>query len=415
MAVDLHLGHDPPRPRPTLGPVVLEHLETLHLRLAVSVMGVVGLQVGQGPGRAPLEHVVAAVAEDVQQPLGLAILVDLRHRHPGVAAHHDGHVRPGGPQGGDDGPQRRHGPATGVDRPRPQPGRQREAALAVEDEEREVLVLLVEAVVEAQDLLAVRGVVAGVEVEHDVRRRRPPRADEQLGEVVVEDLHPPRPGGLDLAQHRPVLGGQFRLPAREGVVEAVEGRAAGQRLPLARRHPHQGLEQRVVAQGLGVVAVGIAGQDLIDVLGEQGLARVGHELLGPGVGQAPGDLAQHAQFPVEQPQGQQPGVADDPTPLEIRGDLLRAEVPEGKLVATTCGHDLEPPWYSEVVGQLPLGYEVRLIFQRGGAQSRLMRDQATSWPGRAICRAAYAATACPSRAPASRRCRAAHAANLRAE
>ena len=70
----------------------------------------------------------------------------------------------------DDGRQDVHRPATGMDRARPQPGRQREATAAVVDEQREVLVLPVVAVVARQRLLAVDRVVAGIDVEDDLGR-----------------------------------------------------------------------------------------------------------------------------------------------------------------------------------------------------------------------------------------------------
>ena len=50
----------------------------------------------------------------------------------------------------------------------PQPGRQREAAVALVDEQRQVLVLAVVAVVAAERLLAVHRVVGGIDVEDDL-------------------------------------------------------------------------------------------------------------------------------------------------------------------------------------------------------------------------------------------------------
>src|ERR1700737_4728260 len=108
----------PPWPRPTLCLVILDHLKALHLRLAVPVASVVGFQIAQGRSGAVLEHVVAAITDDIQQPFSLAKLVDFRHRQPRVAAQHDEHVRPRRPQDLDDAAQRRDDATTGVDRPR---------------------------------------------------------------------------------------------------------------------------------------------------------------------------------------------------------------------------------------------------------------------------------------------------------
>ena len=46
---------------------------------------------------------------------------------------------------------------------------------------------------------------------------------------------------------------------------------------------------------------------------------------------------------VEQADGQESGIADDATAVEIDGDLLPSDVPEGKLLRTVCRHDVEPP------------------------------------------------------------------------
>src|SRR5207249_3537103 len=49
-------------------------------------------------------------------------------------------------------------------------------------------------------------------------------------------------------------------------------RAARQGPVVVRRHADQSLQQGIVAQHLGVVAIGIAGEDLIDILRENGFA-----------------------------------------------------------------------------------------------------------------------------------------------
>ena len=158
--------------RPTLGLVVADLLEPLHERVAPAVEGVVQLHVGQRRVRGPLQHGIAGVADGVGQTFALAEVVDGRHAEAVVRPHPDDHVGPGGAEPSDQAGQDFHGPATGVDRPRPQPGRQGEAADAVQHEQREVLVLLEVAVVARQRLSAVRRVVAGVDVQDDLGRRR---------------------------------------------------------------------------------------------------------------------------------------------------------------------------------------------------------------------------------------------------
>jgi hypothetical protein len=49
------------------------------------------------------------------------------------------------------------------------------------------------------------------------------------------------------------------------------------------------LEQRILTHDLGIVAIGIAGEDWIDLLREQRVAAVSDELLRAGVGKAFGN------------------------------------------------------------------------------------------------------------------------------
>ena len=158
--------------------VVLDHLEALHLGLAVPVASVVSFQIPQGPSGALFEHLVGAITDGIQQPFGLAKFIDLRHRQAAIAAQQDEHLRPRRPQGLDDAAQRRDHAATGVDGPRSQPGRQRKTALPIEDQQREILVLIEVAMKEAQNLLAMRRIIGGIHIEDDGLGGRPPRADE---------------------------------------------------------------------------------------------------------------------------------------------------------------------------------------------------------------------------------------------
>lgn len=130
---------------------------------------------------------------------------------------------------------------------------------------------------------------------------------------------------------------------------AVESGPAGQAPLLVGRHVGQRLEQRIVSQGLGVVAVGIAREDLIDLLSQDGFLRVGDELLCPWIGQALGQVSDQAELPLKIPQRQQSCVADHSPAIRASGNLLLADLPEGKLLGTLRPHDLEPPcqakWY----------------------------------------------------------------------
>ena len=214
--------------------------------------------------------------------------------------------------------------------------------------------LLEVAVVARQRLPAVDRIVAGVDVEHDFGGRRAPRTDKQIAQVVVEDLDPPGLGGTLFQKDGAFVRRQLRLAAGVGVLETRQRGRAGQGPLGVRRDVGQDLEQRVVAQGLGVVAVGIAGQELIDLLGEEGLGRVMNELGGAWVGESLGQVGDDPQGLLEGADGEQAGVGDDASPVEDDVDLLRAEIPEGKVRMPLGRHDLKPPHGSKLFGKYSL-------------------------------------------------------------
>ena len=158
-----------------------------------------------------------------------------------------------------------------------------------------------------------------------VRRVRMNRLDQ----VVVEDADATRLGGPLFQQGGAFLERQLGLAAGEGVLEARQGGGAGQGLLGVRGHVGQDLKERIVAEGLGVVAVGVAGQDLVDLLGEQGLGGVMDELGGARVGKSLGQIGDDPEGLLQGADGQQPGVGDDASAVEGDVDLLRTEIPRG--------------------------------------------------------------------------------------
>jgi hypothetical protein len=127
--------------------------------------------------------------------------------------------------------------------------------LAIEDQQRMVHVLPKVAVVGAPVLLAMGRIVGAIEVEHD-----PPRDSRPLALVQV-----------DRSQR---LGQPVAVPGRQRVLEAREGWLAGQVGVALGQPPAHQLQQRIVAQGVGVVLVFIAGGDLVDALAQQLQRRV---------------------------------------------------------------------------------------------------------------------------------------------
>jgi len=92
-----------------------------------------------------------------------------------------------------------------------------------------------------------RRIVRWVDVEDDEGGRRAPGANEQLGEIVIENLQPLAEGGVNLLQDWSFLKRQLGLAARESVVKAIERGTTGQRLVVVRRDADEGLEERIVA------------------------------------------------------------------------------------------------------------------------------------------------------------------------
>ena len=133
------------------------------------------------------------------------------------------------------------------------------------------------------------------------------------------------------------------MAARVGILEAGQRRATGQRVVRVGRDVGQDLEQRVVAQCLGIVVVGVAGQDLVDFLSEQRFGGVLDVLGRAGIGKPFGQLGNDPQRFFQSADRQQAGIRDDAPAIESNMDLLRADLPQGKVQFWFAGHDLEPP------------------------------------------------------------------------
>ena len=138
-------------------------------------------------------------------------------------------------------------------------------------------------------------------------------------------------------------------PPGVGVLEARQRRAAGQRLLAVGGDVGQDLEQGIAAEFVGVVTVGVAGQQLVDLLGQETLGRVADEQRVAWVGQAGGQIGQDAQGAIQGADGHQAGVGDDRPLVEGNLQLLPAEVPQGKVSLLLVAHGLEPPQGSKLL------------------------------------------------------------------
>jgi len=75
------------------------------------------------------------------------------------------------------------------------------------------------------------------------------------------------------------------LAAGEGVLEAGQGAGGGQGLLGVGADLGEDLEEGVVTQLVVVVVVGVAGEQGVDLLGEEGFNGVADEVRGAGVGE----------------------------------------------------------------------------------------------------------------------------------
>ncbi len=184
---------------------------------------------------------------------------------------------------------------------RTQHGRDELVRLAVEDEQRVVHVLAVVPVVGAAFLLPVGRIIRAVEVEHDVG-----------GHAVPLPL-----AQVDLPQGQ---GQAVAALAIDGVLQARQRRLAGQVGPGLGQAATDQLQQRVGAQGVGVVLVLVAAGDLEDALADQCRQGVAHRAAPPlGNHRGEGGAQPDGQLRLLQPR--QPAVGGQPPGVEL--DLQR--------------------------------------------------------------------------------------------
>jgi len=192
----------------------------------------------------------------------LAELVEKWKSEAGVAAQLDLHAGKSGLHSWHQAQQHGHdaGMAGGVSRT--QSRRQQASAVALENQHGVIHVLAVSAVEEAELLLAVGGIVGGVEVEQNLAAR---------ADLIAAETDELLASGV--AQANQVAAGRRILPAAERGLRAQR---------VAQFLVGDDLQQRIVAQTVGVVGIFVAGDDLIDTLPQQGLRVVTHAILLPG-------------------------------------------------------------------------------------------------------------------------------------
>src|SRR5262249_14683914 len=117
------------------------------------------------------------------------------------------------------------------------------------------------------------------------------------------------------------------------------------------RNVGQDLKERIVAEVLGVIAVRVASQELVDGLGEQGLGGVLDVLGGAGIRQPLGQVSDDAQRLLQGADSEQARIGDDAAAVKSDVQLLRADVPQGKVRFSFTDHDREPPQDAKLLGK----------------------------------------------------------------
>ncbi len=194
---------------------------------------------------------------------------------------------------------------------RPQARRQQASGVALEDQHGVIHVLAVSAVEEAELLLAVGGIVGGIEIEQDLAALADlvaAEADELLAQQVVR-------------AHQ-IAGGRRVLPAAERGLGAER---------VAQFLIGDDLQQGIVAQTIGVVGVFVSGDDLIDALPQQRQRIVAHAVVLTRIAEAFGPVAGQMMALIEGAQRQQTGIAGDLAAGKIGADGLMTVEGEGQL------------------------------------------------------------------------------------
>ena len=195
-----------------------------------------------------------------------------------------------------------------------------QVVLLAGDDPRQVLVLVVIAVEERQLLLAMRGIVEHVDVEGQVPRGRGERGDELVDENVLQS---PQRADVD------------------GVLEAGQGGLAGQ-FPAFGRTAGEEFEERIVAEHVVVVLVGVVGQDAVDPHADHFQKGMRARLGVAGVVEGGGKLSGQAELLVQLPDRQQPRVAGQLSLLRLDDNGLTIEEIERHLPIRLYNH----PWAS---------------------------------------------------------------------
>ena len=212
--------------------------------------GEIGFELGDKP-------LVPGEAEQIIDAICLAPSHQLLAGKAGIGAQEDACLRPGGADLSDDAGDLRRRAGRSIDVRRPQL-RSQEMSTA-KYIERQVTIAVVIAVEEAALLIAVQGIVGGIEIKDDLLGRAPMRLQEQIDQKLLDRCS--LIGDLVIA--RRLLSAQL---------EPVQRRLAGnRRTVLALRHKLAGQNRhhRIMAQFVMINQVFVAEREPVDALADE--------------------------------------------------------------------------------------------------------------------------------------------------
>ena len=249
-----------------------------------------------------MEDPVGGDAEGILDVEELAELIEQGQSEAGIAAQLDLHAGKRGLQTRHQAQQHGHDTGMAGGRTRPQARRQQTAGVALEDQHGMIHVLAVGAVEEAELLLAVSGIVGGIDVEQNL--------------AALTDLVAAEPDELltpDVVEAHQIAGGGRVLPTAEGGLGAER---------VSQFLIGDDLQERIVAQAVGVVGIFIASDDLVEALPQKRQGIMMNAVVLPRIAEQLGPVASQMMTLIESSQGQKTGVAGDLAAGKIGADGL---------------------------------------------------------------------------------------------
>ncbi len=197
--------------------------------------------------------------------------------------------------------------------------------------------LIIEPVEHGELLLAVSRISSRIKIDDDVRG---PLLSSSHKDVDQQIIH--RVDAFDLiASHFKndvaFFNGFLSFASCERMQKSIDGGSAGERFIFTTWiFADNGFKERIVSQQLSIVAIRIAGQNLIDLLCEDVFGGMGECFFGSRIGHPSSGFSENAEFEIEFANREQPGIADDLPAIKSHRDLLPTDFKKLQLLRTLC-------------------------------------------------------------------------------